>query len=438
MHPAALAEPQAAPADYIVESAHPRLLLNSHELRRLCRDRDRGVSRWQRLQAVLASEMDPPPEPGFAYALHYAVSGSLEHGRKAVEWALQDGSDPRQLALVFDWCHGILTEDELHQIAAKLRRFLEESGSDKSVQTVRSRVFAAVAASEQMRPLSAETLRAFFEDWWSNHYLPAVASGSQPAGREDLYALLEILHAFRDHFRIDLRTADREFFTDLPLYSLLHYYPATHRTATGEYHVPIGTAFANPDLRAAALARAADLSLATYDPNQLECQFLQGWLMQDQLQMRDAFGAPYELLWANPYQPGLSYRSAPLSLHQPRFGALYIRSSWNADASCLFYRDGTARLLQGGVFRTLNLAGGGSLALGPAVVQPLPRKRKLEVDAEQPLTLYLLGAEPNAAYTIVVGEEKPLVKSAGAGGILAVPIPAGSQVKVKIAPAAGR
>lgn len=438
MHPAAPAEPQAAPADYIVESAHPRLLLNSHELRRLRRDREREVSRWRRFQAVLTAETGPPPEPGFAYALHYAVSGSLEHGRRAVEWAVQDGSDPRQLALVFDWCHGILTEEELHQIAAKLRRFLVESGSDTSVQTVRSRVFAAVAAAEEMRPLSAETLRAFFEDWWSKHYLPAVASGSHPASREGLYALIEILHAFRDHFRIDLRTADREFFTDLPLYSLLHYYPATHRTTDGEYRVPIGTNFANPDLRAAVLARAADLSLATYDPNQLECQFLQGWLMQDQFQMRDAFGAPYELLWANPYQPGLSYRSAPLSLHQPRFGALYVRSSWNADASCLFYRNGTAKLLQGGVYRALNLAGGGSLSLGPTVIQQMPRKRKLEVDAEQPLTLYLLGAEPSAAYSVLVGDEKPAPRWSGAGGIIAVTVPAGSQVKIKIVPAASR
>ena len=44
---------------------------------------------------------------------------------------------------------------------------------------------------------------------------------------------------------------------------------------------------------------------------------------------RHASGAPYEFLWANPYQPGLSYYHVPLIYHNPDFGRLFVRSSWD-------------------------------------------------------------------------------------------------------------
>ena len=39
--------------------------------------------------------------------------------------------------------------------------------------------------------------------------------------------------------------------------------------------------------------------------------------MHDHFLMRGPFGSPYEFLWANPYQPGLSYYHVPLVLHDP-------------------------------------------------------------------------------------------------------------------------
>ena len=44
--------------------------------------------------------------------------------------------------------------------------------------------------------------------------------------------------------------------------------------------------------------------MVAYDTNGLQNQFLQGWLIQDRYLMMTPFGAPYEFLWANPYQPG--------------------------------------------------------------------------------------------------------------------------------------
>ena len=43
-----------------------------------------------------------------------------------------------------------------------------------------------------------------------------------------------------------------------------------------------------------------------------ETQLLQGFLMNDRFLMRGTLGIAYETMWANPYQPGLSYYHVPL------------------------------------------------------------------------------------------------------------------------------
>ena len=68
--------------------------------------------------------------------------------------------------------------------------------------------------------------------------------------------------------------------------------------------------------------------MVAFDVNAAESQVLQGWLMHDHFMLRGTFGAPYEFLWANPYQPGLSYYHVPLIYHNPDFGKLFVRSSW--------------------------------------------------------------------------------------------------------------
>src|ERR1700751_4681955 len=103
-----LATPLFAQSDeFRVYTDAPRLLLNSQRLRLLKRERERDSQRWETFK-VLVSGGAAMPEPGFAWALYYRVSGETAWGKKAVEWALsddakpQDASDLRQLALVFD------------------------------------------------------------------------------------------------------------------------------------------------------------------------------------------------------------------------------------------------------------------------------------------------------------------------------------------------
>ncbi len=138
------------------------------------------------------------------------------------------------------------------------------------------------------------------------------------------------------------------YFTSLPVYHLLSYYPAVYPSATNDFRIPIIEDAGEPDLRLAALSRAAELSMVSYDTNAYESQLLQGWLMRDQFLMRGPFGVTYELLWANPYQPALSYYSAPLVHHDPLRGRLLLRSGWDSDASWFYHGHGVMQTFEDG------------------------------------------------------------------------------------------
>ena len=63
--------------------------------------------------------------------------------------------------------------------------------------------------------------------------------------------------------------------------------------------------------------------------------------------MRGALGAVYEFLWANPYQPGLSYFHVPLVFHDASTGHVFARTSWDEDATWIGYFDGHLQLFRG-------------------------------------------------------------------------------------------
>ena len=82
---------------------HPRLILTSQRLRLLKRERERDSQRWRQFDLLVKGGASLP-EPGFALALYYAISGDNAAGKRAVEWALGPTADLRQMALVYDWC----------------------------------------------------------------------------------------------------------------------------------------------------------------------------------------------------------------------------------------------------------------------------------------------------------------------------------------------
>jgi hypothetical protein len=208
------------------DAPHPRIFLGARRLRLLRRERERQSMRWNQFHLLIAGKA-PMPEPGFAEALYYEVSGSAEAGQQSVAWALGAGADLRQLALVFDWCQDILTAAQSKTLAAKLARGIEQSRRDASVSAIRSRLLAAVAISGHVPDVPEREIEQVVRKWWEGQMVPAINGGREAIARDDAYALMEILHVVRDNFNQDLREAAPRFFTDLPMVQLLSYYPAT-------------------------------------------------------------------------------------------------------------------------------------------------------------------------------------------------------------------
>ena len=312
----------APPAEesFKVYTDRPRIFLRPQRLRLLRREKERQSLRWQQFELLMNGKA-PMPEPGFAAALYYAVGGDAAIGRRAVTWVLANSSDLRQLALVFDWCHDLLTDAQAATLATRLQRGIETSARARGISDIRGRTLAAAALAERQPDLAAAVMRQTVHDWWEGTIVPALKAGNHVIGREDAWPLFEILHVVRDNLNLDLRDSAPAFFKDYPIDHLMSHYPATYPAPDGEYRIPAALHMhGDPDLRVAALSRAAELSMVAFDTNSPESQVLQGWLINDHFLMRGAFGITYEFLWANPYQPGLGSTTSPSSFAKRRSG----------------------------------------------------------------------------------------------------------------------
>ncbi|MGD0361287.1 MAG: hypothetical protein ABSC93_10485 [Bryobacteraceae bacterium] len=416
-----------------LDAAHPRIILNARRIRLLRRERQRQSMRWNQFQLLMAGKA-PMPEPGFAQALYYQVSGDADAGRQAVAWALGSGADLRQLALVFDWCQDVLTETQSKTLAARLERGIQQTRRDSSVSAVRSRLLAAVALSGHLPVVPEREIDEILHKWWQGEVVPAINAGRELVSRDDLYALMEMLHVVRDNFTQDLREAAPQFFSDLPAVQLLSYYPATFPAGENDYRIPATLhAGPQPDLRRAALARAAELSMVAFDSNAPGSQVLQGWLMNDHFLLRGTFGAPYEFLWANPYQPGLSYFQTPLVVHDSLFGRLFVRSSWDESAAWLGSFSGALQMFHDGAVTVLDPhVAAEPLDLGRALILfgAHTQKFKVEVEAKQPV--FVVGLKPRANYQIEVDDEELCEGQSDPGGILALDVPHDREVGVRL------
>ncbi|HAX43512.1 MAG TPA: hypothetical protein DCY80_13265, partial [Solibacterales bacterium] len=262
------ATPQASPPpdeDFIVYSDSPRLLLNSRRLRLMQRERERESMRWLQFEALMNGNA-VMPEPGFARALFGIITARREPCKSAAAWAASDAANPntpahaRQIALVYDWCLDSLDGADANALTRRLQTILSQRPAAPA--HVRSVVFAAIALADIEPKASQDTLRWAANSWWRASILPALARGEFPfASRADLFAMVEFLHAFRDNLRIDLREGAEKWFEELPPRLLLNYYPLPWPAAENEFRIPAFDGNSEPDLREAALARAAELAL---------------------------------------------------------------------------------------------------------------------------------------------------------------------------------
>ena len=374
------------------------------------------------------------PDPGLAFGLHYKVSGQAVWGKQAVDWALSDkATDLRQLALVFDWCGPLMTPAQLDRLGSKIERALAApvpANADAVRQSARA--LAAIAIADRLADHGEGVLKPIVEQWWRAGVVKKLHTGEPAIAREHVYALFELLHALRDNLQMDLREDAPEYFKALPTDHLESHYPAPVPTTDNEFRIPVYVREGEPDLAEAVLSRAAELAMVAYDSNAAENQFVQGWLMQDRFLMRGRAGIPYEFLWANPYQPGLSYFQMPLVYHDALTGHLFARTSWDEDATWLGYFEGHLQIYRDGSIESLKPgAATAPVRVGDAVILRAsePNAPHFKADAE---AVFVLGLTPHARYDVEIDDQELREEETDAGGTLVLAIPDGVPAAVRV------
>lgn len=423
--------PAAADEPVVVFTDHPRLFLRPARLRLLRRERERASTRWQQFDSFLAAGA-PTPETGFAQALYYQVSGNAAAGRRAIAWALGTGTDLRQLALVFDWCQDLLSDSDRHNLISRIQQRMTQTAGDESIPAVRSRTLAAVALFDHVPQIPNRELERVVRTWWEGKMAPALNAGRSVIPREDAFALWELLHAIRDNTNLDLRESCRKFFKEFPIEHLMSHYPTPFPGEDNDFRVGAMANPGEPDLERAALSRAAELSMVAYDNNAEESQYLQGWLMHDHFMLRGAFGAPYEFLWANPYQPGLNFTNVPLIYHSASLGRLFVRSNWEDSADWFGYFDGVAQLFHQGRRISVNLkTPAAPLVFDSAVIYWGLGTLQVKLEEDQEAVIFI-GLMSSRLYQVEIDDEEVFEETADPGGILVLDVPHGKEVGVRV------
>jgi hypothetical protein len=427
--PASAPETEKEPVAVFAE--HPRLFLRPARLRLLRRERERSSPRWQQLEALVRGGA-PLPEPGFSKALYFQIAQDPAVGRQAVDWALKEGQDLRQLSIVFDWCRDLMSEDQSRSLAAKIAGKLA-APPDNSVAGTRSRALAAIALYDHVPDVPQRELERVVRQWWEAGIAAALNSGRDAISDNDALPLYELFHAIRDSTNLDLREDSREVFTSFPIERLMIYYPQSYESPENDFRIPFQTNAATPDLKQAALSRAADLAIVAFDTNSEQSQTLQGWLMHDPFMLRGALGAPYEFLWANPYQPGLTYYHIAPVFHDPNLGKLFVRSSWEEGAAWIGYASGVFQKFENGKMTPLDKRSANPLRLDTAVILGgVPDARQMRVRVDEGQGVFLVGLEPRRVYQVEIDDEEMYEVAADPGGILALDLPDGKETGVRL------
>ncbi len=296
---------QSRPDSFKIYSESPRLLLRPARLKLLRRERERRSLRWDQFETLWTAGA-PFPELGWAQALRYQLADDRDSGTRAVAWAVGPGDDVRQIALIADWCAPLISKDDLSLILVKLRREIADSPQTrtlqvKSLEDARTKLFAAVVLSEAEPAASERAIQAIYDGFWNGSLIPGLRGAHDTVPNADAYALFEIMHVVRDNLNFDLRETFPKWFEQYPILHLMAHYPAPWPGSDNEFRIPADETIETrgPDVRKAALSRAAELAMVAYDANTASSQLLQGWLTNDRFLMRGAFGITYELLWAN-------------------------------------------------------------------------------------------------------------------------------------------
>jgi hypothetical protein len=291
---------------------------------------------------------------------------------------------------------------------------------------------AAIAIYDVEPDAAQRELDWITQVWWPENITGKIRRGSAASLRENGLEVMEMLHAFRYAANLDLRESTPSYFRSLPVERLMSYYPAGFTGPDNDFRVPAPFGSGEIDWRRAALWRASDLALTALDTTSTQAQTLQGWLMHDRFIMRGAFGTPYEFLWANPYQPGLSYYNLGLTYYNAETGALFARSGWQDSAAWL-------GCIQGNIYRFENgrpsegAAAGVPVRLGNTVIYSGARGVNLRLRLEpDDGPVFLRGLEPGREYRLEIEGTKPSDVHADPGGVVEIDPPTGKEITIRI------
>ncbi len=435
-------------AEFRVYHEHPRIFLEPARLARLRKDVDRQSLRWIALRDLVNSGTAFPEQP-LVDALRFQVEGAEDAADRAVEWSLRAAGDGirtaaelRQAALVFDWCRSRFDRDSLEvakdAIVAAVSAVLPQASVD--VGLVRAAILASIALAGDWDE-SESALRTLLRMHWDLEVLPALETGALTDDGAALIAVLEASLAVRHNLEIDLLRPATKALAALVRTRLLSYYPLDLETEEGTARRPsrFGTDEALARVQAP-LYRIAEMLLVAYESNLREFQFLQGWIRDDNYQLRSPMSAPYEFLWVNPYLPGLTPQSAPMLAYDPVRGRLYGRLGWERPASWIGFVDGRLELLEGENLSVSDRFKGLSAMYFPdSVVVPMAPPAKVVLTwqpaHEKPpenARIFLVGLRAFETYALKVGGRQARLVDAGAGGVIVLHSDPNSQKRDRI------
>jgi len=414
---------------YRVYTEHPRLWLNARRLRLLRRERERESVRWQEVASLIRSRQPLPEEP-FVRALQYQVEGDQAAGKQAVAWAVKrsslatgaDAAELRELAIVFDWCYHLFEPAERSRVAARMARGATATGQ-AGVRAFAAGALAAIALADDWDG-AEQYLSTAFEKKWRTQLLPQLQTGTLLESPAERAAFLEMCHAARDNLNLDLWEQAPAYFKQFPIYLLLQYYPGTVTVAGQPFHRPSEQSAGKSEaLAAAELSRVAELLTTAYETNSVETQFLQGWLAHDSYRLRTPRGAPYEFLWMNPYQPGLSYYNLPLHLYDEKTGRLWARSSWDEDAAWVGYFNGELQLFADGERSLVKPREQAAPITFPHVaIVPASGDASFKVRLMEGSEIFIVDLHPNTTYWVKTADGGFATRTSDRGGILPVQV----------------
>jgi hypothetical protein len=147
------------------------------------------------------------------------------------------------------------------------------------------------------------------------------------------------------------------------------------------------------------------------------------------------FGAPYEFLWANPYQPGLSYYQLPLVFHDRNSGTLFVRSAWDEDADWFGLYGGEAELFHEG--RVTVVKQGAAVSSSPKPLQlgyagVVLGRAPFRFSMEDGGTILAIGLKPREKYLVETDDEEMREVSTDRAGTFILQYPAGRAAGIRV------